>query len=288
MNFYRFYAMLRAAFNVNVRMRLVTALLLLFVIHLPAQAQLVGTIGVGDLRYVASSRSDANNQSLIGTVTGRIEETLTKTRKFSLLDLDQLEQRFSSQGLNLSGFYRKDYDSSELKQIGLDYILTAGVSVAGKPTLKNGKQSGLLGLKIDAKLFGVGHATEDISFTVSSGLTNSDLNGNDAVINRAVDKLVAQIIAELHPIRVIGIDEEGLLTLNYGEGWLSAGDTVLVYPTEQSEGEQAQINATPIAKLPIATLKVSSNLKKFATAKALTGFDALELGQPVARILPEH
>ena len=94
---------------------------------------------------------------------------------------------------------------------------------------------------------------------------------------------MSYIIAELHPIRLIGMDEEGSLTLNYGEGWLSADDRLLVYPIEQIEDEHAQVNTAPIA-----TLKVSSNLKKFATAKALTGFDALELGQRVAKILPEH
>jgi len=98
----------------------------------------------------------------------------------------------------------------------------------------------------------------------------------EQAIQQSVSQLVDQVISTLHPIRIMRIDDDSVITLNYGQGILESGDTILVYPKEQDI--ELDASGEPVGEA-IATLQVITTQKKFASAQALDGFDRLEKGQ---------
>lgn len=255
------------------------------VINSVSVAQTIGTIGVGDIRYSAPKQTLLPQENVLSSIGGNLNSALIGTRKFTVLDYPQLEQRLTAQGLNLEGFYTKSYQSTELQQIGLDYILTAEVVKFGLFEQPRGAATDAIGLvDIDYKLLGVADATEGFESNVSAQTRVRVAKGStadkdailDQAIKQAVGQLVDQVISSLHPIRVMKIADNSVITLNYGEGLLAAGDTILVYPKDQ----EIKVGASgePLGQA-IATLQVIDTQKKFATAQAVDGFDKLEKGQ---------
>ncbi len=248
-------------------------------------AQLVGTIGLGDLVYSGKEQGSFPKESVVEELSNDLNKSLTETRKFTVLDYAQLESRLSTQNLELRGFYDKRYTSTELQQVGLDYILTAEVTrfdMAEQEPGGNGNAAGLV--DIEFKLLGVADATNGFESSVTaqapvlqqSGEAFDTANMMSKALQQAVDQLVDQVISKLHPIRVMKLADDGVITLNYGSGVLEAGDTIFVYQAGQD------IELDPAGKPlgeSLATLKVTSTEKKFATAQAIDGFDALEKGQ---------
>jgi hypothetical protein len=248
------------------------------------QAQTVGTIGVGDIRFSASGDQPRSKDKVISAISSGLNSALKDTRKFSVLDYAQLSKRIAKQGLNLEDYYNKTYSGTEYVQAGLDYILTANVTAFGLSEEDRGKSKDVVGLiDIEYKLIGVADSTSDIVSKVSvqskqtisvdpKGVSNEV---SDEVIKQTVDQLVDQIIAALFPIRVMQIAENGEILLNYGAGLLSPGDTVLVYAlgadiiagTGQGMGQS------------VATLKITSTEKKFSSAQASSGFANVVKGQ---------
>jgi len=70
--------------------------------------------------------------------------------------------------------------------------------------------------------------------------------------------------------------DNGMVTLNYGAGWLEAGDTIFVYPADAEVVIDKSGNSIGDA---VATLKVFTSDRKFAVAQAVNGYEGLEKGQ---------
>jgi len=271
--------------------KIVYGLLLIFTFVSPliavrVLAQTVGTIGVGDISYLAKAAENLpSKEHIIRTINSRLNGELIKTRKFEVLNYAQLSKRISRQGLNLNDYYSKKYSGTEYLQAGLDYILTVDVTKVSSITQKRGESQGNVGsVELDFKLIGVADITNDLVSGVSaqvampvSATGAADNDGLiDSTVRKAVDQLVDQVISNLFPIRVVKIADNGEVTLNYGEGLLKAGDTVLLY---EKDAEVAVNKAGQVVGDAIATLQIVTSETKFANAKALNGFQAIKKGQ---------
>ena len=267
-------------------------LVMLSVAATNSHAQQVGTIGVGDITFSAKKNDSLRStEKILSALSAGINNGLTETRKFTVLDSAQLKTRINKQGRNLNDYYAKKYSGNALSQAGLDYILKADVTELGLFKNTRGKSENTIGLvDIDFELIGVADVTNDFSSSVTAQFsTRIDAGDNEAAqdvldkaIQKAVDRLVDQLVSSLFPIRVMKIDESGAITLNYGEGLFEVGDTVLVYPL----GTDIAIDksAEP-ADGAVATLQIISTKRKFSTAQALAGVEALEKGQKGQRLL---
>lgn len=249
-------------------------------------AQQVGTIGVGDITYSAKAKPELlPAENVLSALNGGVNSALVDTRKFTVLDYAELKKRIEQQERTLEGYYTKQYTGTAVNQRGLDYILKADVTEFGLFKQKRGNSEDTVGLiEIDFDVIGVADVTDDFSSSVSAQYTSriiaSDAETNQDVINRAiqqgVDQVVDQVISTLFPIRVMKIADNGAITLNYGDGLLEAGDTVLVYP------EDADIVVDKSGEVvgdAIATLQIITTERKFSLAQALTGEEVLEKGQ---------
>jgi hypothetical protein len=249
-------------------------------------AQQVGTIGIGDITVSAEASVERHTvEGIITAVSSGINTGLNNTRKFSVLDYRQLQTRITQQDRSLADYYNKKYTGNALSQAGLDYILRTDVTefslLAEAP---DGSEKSTALMNIEFELIGVADVTDSLNSKVVTQISKSisardDDSGEkllDSVIQRAVKQLVDQVVSNLFPVRVMKITEEGVITMNYGEGMFTVGDTVMIYPI----GTDATVDQSgePMGA-SIATLQITSTEQKFAIAKVLDGQQALEKGQ---------
>lgn len=266
-------------------MKLLTVfgLLLTLVVPVSLNAQQVATIGVGQITLSNSVGGGLEaRESIVELFDRGLNEALVRTRKFTVLDLAQLEARMREQNSNLTGYYNQSHEKSTYFQAGLDYIMTVAIS---------GVDGSSGSLNLEFKMIGVADLTKDFSSVVevkispASSRLNSTADVIDQVVRKGVDQVVNKVVTQLFPIRVVGIDEESAqVTLNYGQGFLRQGDTILIYPIEQG----FDVNANETLGQPIATIQVSAANQKFARAKANNGFTALMRGQAGLLLRAQH
>lgn len=248
----------------------------------PSVAQLVGTVGMGDIEKKTNVSEEVQR-----AFVDQVSLGLIKSRKFRLMEHPVVESRLARQGLDLAGFYANDYKSTELLQAGLDYIFKAEIVKAGvSPTCKGSAYDKMGEAEVRYTMFGVADVTEDFSRVVKAqshkhegylDKASDEELINDAIAN-AVNVMVRQVASELFPVRVVSIDEDGLVTLNYGGGLLEKGQTLVVY----SDDEESQMNEFGVPQgSTIGLLRVSDTSKKFAQALTVDGFDGIEKGQRV-------
>jgi len=281
-------------------------LVAIFISSAQVYAQHVGTIGIGDITYSvdangADTSGDARTGSrspeyVLSALNSGINDSLTRIRKFKVLDYSQLTARIKEQDRTLDGYYNSKYAGNALLQEGLDYILKANVSEFGIVKQESAEPGAAIGvMAIEFKLIGVADATHDLSskviarvystkgqkFTSAGDLTAAQ-QLLDRAIQQAVKQLVDQVVTNLFPIRVMKIAEDGVITLNYGKGLLKVGDTVLVYPI----GTDATVDkfGDPVG-VAISSLQITSAEKKFAVAKAVDKQQELKKGQKGQLIL---
>ncbi len=249
-----------------------------------ASAQQIATIGVGDLSLKGEQPQTISQDPTLNTLRQSLNQALEDTRKFTVISYQQMEKQLERQGLNLAGFEDAQYQAAEKDQVGFDYILTANVVEYGVFEQARGANVDKIGLvDLDFKLTGVADITENQASSVSAQSTVRIPAGGsvdeEAILAKALDgaveKMVADLTASLHPIRVMIIGQDSAITLNYGSGVLQTGDTVWVYPEGFDPNEPAVD--------PIATLQVIDAGTKFAQAQALEGFDSIERGQVALR-----
>lgn len=288
---------------INRRLVVASSLLIAGLFHFSASAQLIGTIGVGDINFdkvdanKLQSSDPAIERNIVSAFNNHLYTALINTRKFTVVDHAALSERVEKQGLTLQGFYDKAYKSTELSQAGLDHILTIDVVNAAVSEKSRGANKDSIGfIDLNFELLGVAHATNDFASNLSaqavvkvpaSGvLKGAELQHKSALMDQAVqnavDKLINQVVSHLHPIRIMKIAEDSAITLNYGKGMLNVGDTILVYPNDVPL--QLKANGVPMVDA-IATLQVTNTERKFATAQALDGFSNLEKGQQTRIVL---
>lgn len=254
-----------------------------------ASAQTVGTIGLGDVRFDPALAVDAQSKSnVISAITTRINESLNNTRKFNVLPYSSVTAKLKEQGLNLEGFYSKEYVGSSFYQAGLDYILVVNVTEFGLFKKSPDDPENAIGLiDLDFTLYGVADQSADFSSSVSAQVTKRSASASDdsadqildKSIQKGVDALVSKMVAAVFPLTVVKVDEAGNIRLNYGDGLLSQGDTILVYESGKAVPMEAVKNDEESSGAPIATLQVVSTDLRFSMAQALRGFDQLVRGQ---------
>lgn len=242
-------------------------------------AQQVATIGLGDITYSAGADKQLRSvENILSAIDSKIVDSLTKTRKFDVMDNSKLKKRLAKQGRNLEGYYEKQYTGNAVWQEGLDFILRAKITEYGLFNQNNAEKTGAK-VKIDFELFGVADVTYDFKSSVNgvypiivSAGNKGVINSLDLAIGKSTNRMVEQIISSLFPIKIVKIEEDedlpnyGDITLNYGEGLLEIGDVVAVYSSDAeliiNELGQAVGNA-------VTTIRVTETSQKFSIARAL-------------------
>ena len=267
------------------QLQLLVCLIVTLIGGTQAEAQTIGTISVADVVYSTDNNEFRSGDDLVSSITSGLNTALTKSRKFNVLSYAELQKRLDDQGRTLKGYYDNAYANDSYDQTGLDYIVTVDIVDFDVLKQKRGNsETAVSVVDLNFKLYGVADITEDHIDSVSVQVATKVRTNNegqlqaviDSSVKKAVDQLVDKMISGLFPIRVMKISEEGAITLNYGEGLLAPGDTIMIYP----KGVDIKLDETgePIGEA-IATLQVISAERKFSIAQPLDGQELLQKGQ---------
>ena len=261
------------------------------------QAQTVGTIGIGNINLNLDRKTSElrSGQQILIDINQRLNATLSNTRKFKLLDYSELNTFLTDRSLKLESYYEPEHKNAQVDFLlaGLDYILSADVSNLGVYTQKRGSSTVLTGIiSIKFTMLGVADATNTFTTEVTGQTTKWVQAGEnfdpvsvlDQTIQQGIDKIVLRIVSRLFPIRVMQISENENIRLNYGNGFLKAGDTVFVY--NGGVNDIFDNNGQAIAE-SVATLQVTDVDKRFANAQALSGLENIEL-RDIGQVLQDE
>lgn len=263
----------------------------------PSYAQMVGTIGIGEINLNIDRKTAElhSSQEILSDINQVLNSTLTDTRKFRVLDYVQLNGFLKERSLKLESYYEPEHKNAQVDYslAGLDYILSADVKNLGVYSQKRGKSTVLTGvISINFTLLGVADATTSFTTEVTGQTTTWFQEGEqvdgqsvlDKTIAQGIDKVALRIVSRLFPIRVMQITENKNVRLNYGNGFLQPGDTVFIY-----DGDINDIfDDTGEAKTEaIATLQVTDVDKRFANAQALSGIENIKR-RNIGQVLPNE
>ncbi|MEM7358732.1 MAG: hypothetical protein AAF431_06535 [Pseudomonadota bacterium] len=250
-------------------------------------AQTVATIGLGDINYKVDSdaANSRNGDATRASFARQLSLLLLDTRKFKLLDSYQLKQKLAEHELTPADYYQGDLDSAAYEMTGLDYILTGSITEFGIFERSTGPEGSEVGVaEADLRLIATSYGSEDASVTATAQLlpeAGSTETNKAEVLDQTLLQLgndaIEQMMAVLFPLRVMKISEQGLVSLNYGQGLLAVGDTIQVFERASASNNGA-VESGPPQGAVIATLEVVSTSTKFSTARILDGADRLERG----------
>lgn len=265
--------------------KIIYGMILVLISMSASYAQMVGTIGIGDLSINDSSYDTSlrSKRDIITSFNTQLNDALLETRKFRVLNYTQLNAFLNERSINLEPYYFHSNKPENYLLAGLDYILTAQINEFGVYTQKRGASNIATGIiDISFKLIGVADKTTDLQANISAQtrirVSSSDLLSRqgaiDETIEKGVDTIIARITSRLFPIRISQLYENGSVRLNYGEGLLTPGNTVFIFDGEPDDIFNTAGETTTEA---ISTLQVIETRKRYSIAQPLSGADKLEV-----------
>lgn len=265
---------------------LIIGSLLLFQVSENSNAQILGTVSVGDVFYKGKNSQYRPGEDLSADLKVGLESALLKSRKFNVLNSEELLKRLQKQRRDLPSYYANSYASKPYDQAGLDYIIKVDINDFGVFKQKRGESDALVVmLGLGFNMYGISDVTEDIVDSVAAqvvskqqGYENQDALQSliDEALQKAVNQIQDKIISKLFPLRVMSLSDTGDIKLNYGDGLLSVGDTLVVSPADIEI--KIDVSGEVLSDI-IATIKIVSTERKFSIAQALEGYEKLEKGQ---------
>ena len=252
-------------------------------------AQTIGSIGLGDMSFNANGYNAklGTQAQLLTIVEDTFHDSLSKTRKLTVLDRDELTSFLGERKLKLQSYYDPIEKNSQVdyQVAGLDYILRASVTdfdVSTVTTDHANISTGRINIRFD--LLGIADATVNIKSQITSQtLVHSQLNEQvdlPFVVKQTIDKGVTQAITRLlmrlYPVRVVALQDNNHVRLNYGDGFLHPGDRVELY---QGTAYQTFDELGNSSKKPIAILEIQEVYKRFSSATAISGLENIQARQ---------
>lgn len=263
----------------------------------PSFGQGKAVIGVGEIEYRAMDSASNKRLRAYGrepredtrAFVDMITTALVKTNKFNVVERDRLADIFQEQGLQ--SFSGGGGYPTGVSVDGVDYILLGAITEYG--TVEQAAQFGGFGGSsetarmavdvrvIDAQSGSIGFA-ETISKEVRTGgafAIDGVASGGESDSSAAlgeVMRVTAQgvtglIVSNIFPIRVVRVQANGEVMLNYGTALLNENDVLQVFSQGEAfidpdTGEELGREETPVGKLQITSVQ-----DRFSKAMVIEG-----------------
>ena len=227
-----------------------------------ALAQGKATIAVGEIEYKAMDSSEDKQARAWGQGEPRentrafvdmMTTALVKTNKFNVMERDRMNAILEEQGLTLMGVSSGGFDGDSLSLQGVDYILIGAITQYGQEA--SATQVGGFGasnekavMSVDVRVIDIAKGQIGFADTVTaevSGRGGFQVGGmgqagdsDESVLLGDVMRKTAQgvtnlIVGNIFPIKIVRVQSNGEVMLNYGDSVLSEGDVLNVF----SQGE---------------------------------------------------
>ena len=227
-----------------------------------ALAQGKATIAVGEIEYKAMDSSEdkqarawghgeprENTRAFVDMVT----TALVKTNKFDVMERDRMESILEEQGLTLMGISSGGFDGDSLSLQGVDYILLGAITQYGQES--SATQIGGIGsasekavMAVDVRVIDIAKGSIGFADTVTAEVSGrggfqvggigqaadsdqSVLLGD--VMRETAESVTNLIVKNIFPIKIVRVQSNGEVMLNYGNSMLAVGNVLDVF----SQGE---------------------------------------------------
>lgn len=246
-----------------------------------AQDGAKSTIGIGGIR---SSIREADPYSF----QNMLETQLIKTNKFKIIERSRLEEILREKGLGAAGIV--DGGDPKISGVtGVDYLVYGSITKLGATgqgfrlgdiNVANSKVEMAVDLRV------VNAHTGEIMYadTVQEAVAGADSSsfGGLQVGNRSGDpradveratarSITALVVTSIYPIRVIAVQGDGLVVLNYGDSVLAPGDQLKVFQVGESFKDPDTGEVLGSEEKQVALLKIAEATDRFSKASLVEG-----------------
>lgn len=244
---------------------------------------------------------------------------LVKTRKFDVVERDRMTEILKEQSLTVAGIASNEYGSGRLNLQGLNYILTGAITEYGKNAQATriggfGTAKEIATMAVDIRVLDVSNGSIKIAETVRQtvdGASAVEVNRVDSlvggragqflspgvsvgkgqsegillgeVMRRTAQNVTNMIVTTVYPIKIVAINEDGEVMLNYGNSLLQNGDSLEVFSqgeafvdpdTGETLGQEEEL---------VGKMSVFDTQAKFSKARVIEGSEGIEKGM-IARM----
>jgi len=242
-------------------MKIRTALLAAIALFGASALAQKATIAVGEIEYKAMDSSEDKQYRAYGqdprentrAFVDMVTTALVKTNKFDVMERDRMNAILEEQGLTLMGVSSGGFDGNSLSLQGVDYILIGAITQYGQEASATqvggfGSSSEKAVMSVDVRVIDVARGQIGFADTVTeeaSGGGGFQVGGmgqagdsDESVLLGDVMRKTAQgvtnlIVGTIYPIKVVRVQPNGEVMLNYGNSMLAEGNVLDVF----SQGE---------------------------------------------------
>jgi curli biogenesis system outer membrane secretion channel CsgG len=256
-------------------------------------------IGVGDIVVMG----DVPGQAGID-FAAMLTTALVKTRKFSVIERARLKEIFKEQGIStLSGAIDGGVKLGGISGVG--YLVYGSITQFGKSSEGVSLQGlsiggGSMTMGVDIKLVdaqtgrtlvadAVTHESQSSQNVSIAGLStqsaSDDTTAGDLMRATATD--VANLITtSIFPMKVVVVQKDGTVILNYGDGALEEGMVLEVYEVGEGFKDPDTGEVLGAEETLVATIEVTQTTTKFSKAMAIDDSDVTAITKgSIARIV---
>jgi hypothetical protein len=231
-----------------------------------------------------------------------IETQLIKTNKFKIIERSRLEEILREKGLSMAGITNGDGKLSGVS--GVDYLIYGSITKLGQD--KQGVSFGGIGIAsskvsmaVDLRVVNASTGemlyADTVQETVdgSSGASLSGVRGfggfggngfqtgqQQADPLADVERLTAKgitdrIVTAIYPIKVIAVQDDGTVVVNYGDSVLTVGDQLSIFHVGQSFTDPDTGQVLGAEEKQVGLLKVTETEDKFSKTIVVQGTAAI-------------
>ena len=275
------------------------ALAALAILCASALAQGKATIAVGEIEYKAMDSSEDKQYRAYGqdprentrAFVDMLTTALVKTNKFDVMERDRMNAILEEQGLTLMGVSSGGFDGNSLSLQGVDYILIGAITQYGQESSATkfggfGQASEKAVMSVDVRVINIAKGQIGFADTVTAeasgggGFTVGNVGtagGSDEsvllgdVMRKTAKGVTNLIVTNIFPIKIVRVQENGEVMLNYGNSLLAAGNVLDVFSqgeafVDPDTGEELGREEEFVAKL-----EVISAQPRFSKARIIQG-----------------
>lgn len=237
----------------------------------------------------------------LGAFTTMISTALVKTRRFEVIERQDLDKILEEQGLVASGIVNEDLGAVSGRIRGVQFLMTGSITKCGFTSIpvqvgKYKQDKDILELGVDFKVVNTTtgniavadfiEVTEEQTSISGSGYSSSTSSEN--LIANAMRKASLQaaflVANAIVPLKIDAVQpSKGIVKLNYGAGFIEKDQYYRVFPNDD-EGSSWEASFDEVGKIKITTVT-----QTYAIGKVMSGtFDEITEGCSAIKVSPDE
>ncbi|MRI33991.1 hypothetical protein EOPP23_13425 [Endozoicomonas sp. OPT23] len=242
--------------------------------------------GTDHLRKIAVMPFSGSNRSFSGKVADNLQEYLTQSRRFAVLDREHSQAYQKEKALWAGDDTPLDEKARIGQVLGLDYMIVGKIVHAGTRRWQEtvamtgeSENKAQTSSKVRYQLIEV--ATRQIKW---SGTVSQSLSGNyiSLAAKKTAEQISGELLENIYPLRVVG-QQDKTVVLNQGGKTLVKGRCFGIYALGEKIFDPYTGNFLGQDEQQVATVKVSSVTAKMSYARLIRGQQSAIENMQIAR-----